>query len=55
MAQPTPANLERLAKLLDTGTLRVPIQRSYRLEQAGETLQALQTTHTKGKLSVTFA
>jgi NADPH:quinone reductase-like Zn-dependent oxidoreductase len=52
-AQPMPANLQRLAELLDTGALRVPIQRSYRLEQAGEALQALPATHTQGKLSVT--
>ena len=55
VAQPTVANLERLAGLLETGTLRAPIQRSYRLEQAGEALQALPTTHTQGKLSVTVA
>ena len=55
MAEPTPANLQRLAQLLDDGTLVVRIQRSYRLEQAGEALQALPTTHTQGKLSVTLA
>jgi NADPH:quinone reductase-like Zn-dependent oxidoreductase len=54
VAEPTPANLQRLAELLDAGTLRVPIQRSYRLEQAGEALQALPTTHTQGKLSLTI-
>lgn len=55
MAVPTPANLQRLGELLETGSLRVPIQRSYTLEQAGEALQALPTTHTQGKLSVTIA
>jgi NADPH2:quinone reductase len=55
MAEPTPANLQRLAGLLDSGTLRVSIQRSYRLDQAGEALQALPTTHTQGKLSLTIA
>jgi len=35
MAVPTPANLKRLADLIDTGALQVRIQRSYRLEQAG--------------------
>lgn len=50
MAVPTPANLQRLAELLDAGTLRVPIERTYRLEQAGEALQALPATHTQGKL-----
>jgi NADPH:quinone reductase-like Zn-dependent oxidoreductase len=55
MAVPTPANLGRLAELLDTGALRVSIQRSYDLEQAGEALQALPTTHTQGKLGLTIA
>jgi NADPH2:quinone reductase len=55
MAEPTPANLQRLAELLDTGALRVPIERSYRLEQADEALQALPTTHTQGKISLTMA
>jgi NADPH2:quinone reductase len=55
MAQPTPANLQRLAGLLDAGTLRVPLQRSYRLEQAGEALQALTGTHTQGKLGLNIA
>jgi NADPH:quinone reductase-like Zn-dependent oxidoreductase len=53
-AQPTPANLERLAGLLDAGTLRVSIQRSYPLEQAGDALQSLPAEHTQGKLSVTI-
>jgi NADPH:quinone reductase-like Zn-dependent oxidoreductase len=55
MAEPTPANLQRLASLLDTGALRVSLQRSYRLDQADEALQALPTTHTRGKLSLTIA
>jgi NADPH2:quinone reductase len=55
MAVPTPANLERLGALLETRALRVPIQRAYRIEQAGEALQALPTTHTQGKLSLTIA
>lgn len=54
MAEPTPANLQRLAELLDSGALLVSIQRSYRLEEAGETLLALSSTHTQGKLSLTI-
>jgi NADPH2:quinone reductase len=54
MAEPTPANLQRLAALLDSGALRVPIQRSYRLDKAREALQALATTHTQGKLGLTI-
>jgi NADPH:quinone reductase len=52
MAQPTPENLQRLAELLDSRALRVPIQRSYTLEEAGEALQAFAATHMQGKLSL---
>ena len=55
VAEPTPANLQRLAELLDAGTLRVHIQRSYPLEEAAEALSALQATHTQGKLGVSIA
>jgi NADPH:quinone reductase len=55
MAEATPANLQRLAELLDDGTLRVPIQRRYPLEQAGEALQALPATHTQGTLGLTIS
>lgn len=54
MASPTTANLERLAKLLDAGTLRVPIQDTYPLEQAGAALEALASKHTQGKLAITI-
>jgi NADPH:quinone reductase-like Zn-dependent oxidoreductase len=55
MAVPSPQNLDRLAQLLDAGTLKVPIQDTYELERAGEALQALGTTHTEGKLAITIA
>jgi NADPH2:quinone reductase len=55
MAQPTPENLQRLAELLGSRALRVPIQRSYTLEEAGEALQAFAATHTQGKLSLTIS
>jgi NADPH:quinone reductase-like Zn-dependent oxidoreductase len=51
-AVPTPENLERLARLLDDGTLLVSIQRSFSLEQAGDALAALPATHTQGKLAI---
>jgi len=54
MAQPTPANLLRLVELLDTGALRISLQRSFELEQAGDALRALPATHTQGKLGVTI-
>jgi NADPH:quinone reductase len=52
MAQPDAAALERLGALLEAGSLRVPIQRSYGLEAAGEALAALPATHTQGKLAI---
>jgi NADPH:quinone reductase-like Zn-dependent oxidoreductase len=55
MADPTAANLQRLAELLADGTLRVYIQRSYALEEAAEALGALPSTHTQGKLGLTIA
>src|SRR5438105_118999 len=41
MAQPNPENLQRLADLLDTKTLRVHIQETYDLAHAGDALQHL--------------
>jgi NADPH:quinone reductase-like Zn-dependent oxidoreductase len=55
VAEPTPANLQGLAALLEAGTLRVLIQRSYDFEQASEALQALPGTHTQGKLGLAIA
>jgi NADPH2:quinone reductase len=55
MARPDPAALERLGAHLEAGTLRVPIQASYGLEQAGEALGALASTHTQGKLAISVA
>jgi NADPH:quinone reductase-like Zn-dependent oxidoreductase len=52
---PTPANIERLAALLEAGSLRVPIQAAYALEQAPDALQALGATHTQGKLGIRVA
>ena len=55
MAQPTTANLDRVAQLLDNGTVKVPIQDTYPLDRAAEALQALATTHTRGKLAIRVA
>ena len=55
MAVPSRENLERLAALLEAGTLKVPIQRAYELDQAGDALQALGATHTQGKLGIRVA
>jgi NADPH:quinone reductase len=52
MAQPTTANLDRVAQLLDSGSLKVPVQATYELDRAAEALQALGATHTQGKLAI---
>jgi NADPH:quinone reductase len=55
MAQPTTANLYRIAQLLDSGALKVPVQDTYPLERATEALQTLATSHTQGKLVICIA
>lgn len=55
MGVPSPENLERLGRLLEDGTLKVPLQARYRLDQAAEALQALAMTHTQGKLGIDVA
>jgi NADPH:quinone reductase-like Zn-dependent oxidoreductase len=55
VASSTTSSLERLARLLANGALRVPVQRTYALEQAGTALDALPATHTQGKLALTIA
>jgi NADPH:quinone reductase len=47
--------LEELGRFLADGALRVPIQRTYPLEEAGSALSDLQTKHTQGKLSIAVA
>jgi NADPH:quinone reductase-like Zn-dependent oxidoreductase len=54
MAEATPENLARLAELLDSGALRVHIQESYELARADDALQALATSHTRGKLGLSI-
>jgi NADPH:quinone reductase-like Zn-dependent oxidoreductase len=53
-AQSTVENLQRLADLLDNGTLRVPIQQTFELAQAGQALDAFSSTHTQGKIGITI-
>jgi NADPH:quinone reductase-like Zn-dependent oxidoreductase len=52
---PSPENLQRLARLLEEGKLRVPIQQTYELGQAGEALRDLATEHTQGKRAIRVA
>jgi NADPH:quinone reductase-like Zn-dependent oxidoreductase len=55
MAIPTPEHLRRLAQLLEAGTLRVPIQRTYELDQAPDALRALGAEHAQGKRAIRVA
>jgi NADPH2:quinone reductase len=55
MGTPAQDNLERLGSLLETGTLRVPIQSTHSLNQGGEALSALSTEHTQGKRAIRVA
>jgi NADPH:quinone reductase len=55
MAVPTRENLERLAQLLEAGALRVPLHKSYGLDQAVEALDAFGAEHKHGKLAIAIA
>ena len=55
MAVPAAATLDRLARLLADGTLRVPVQASYPLAQVDQALKALGGQHTQGKVAITVA
>jgi NADPH2:quinone reductase len=48
----SPANHERLGGFLEARTLRVPIQRTFSLEQAGDAMETLYSAHTQGKLGI---
>jgi NADPH:quinone reductase-like Zn-dependent oxidoreductase len=52
MAEPSAENLAQLARLVGDRGVRVPLQRTYALEEAGEALTAAATTRTRGKLAV---
>ena len=52
MGQPSAEQLGRIAQHLADGTVKIPIQRTYDLAQAGEALQALGDGHTQGKLAL---
>jgi NADPH:quinone reductase len=49
-----PARMERLGRLLDSGELRVPIQRTYPLERAGDAVDDFLGSHVQGKLAISI-
>jgi NADPH:quinone reductase len=50
-----PDAVETLARLLEEGALRVPIQRTYGLDEAAAALADLPAKHTQGKLAIRIA
>jgi NADPH:quinone reductase len=52
---PDPALLARLAELADSRELRVPVQRTFSLEEATDGLDAFQGGHVRGKLAISVA
>jgi NADPH2:quinone reductase len=55
MAAPNTERLERLARLLQDGTVKVPTHQSYSLDQAAAAMRTLITTHTQGKIALQVA
>ena len=55
MASPTMENLRRLARLLEDGTIAIPIHENYPIADATDALQALATRHTQGKIAISIA
>ena len=55
MHRATRESLDRIAALLADGTIKVPIQRTFDLEQAPEALGTLAEGHTQGKLALRVA
>ncbi len=54
-AWPDPALLSRLGELADSGELRVPVQRTFSLEEATDGLDAFQREHMHGKFAISVA
>jgi NADPH:quinone reductase-like Zn-dependent oxidoreductase len=52
MAAPTPEILGRVAQHLADGTVRISIQQTFDFAEAPEALQALGSSHTRGKIAV---
>ena len=55
VSTPDPALLSRLGELADSGELRVPVQRTFSLEEATEGLDAFQREHKHGKFAISVA
>jgi NADPH:quinone reductase-like Zn-dependent oxidoreductase len=51
--EPNAEQLEHIAGLADNGKIKVPVSKTYSLEEAGQALQEIEKLHTRGKLVIT--
>jgi NADPH:quinone reductase-like Zn-dependent oxidoreductase len=51
--EPNSEQLEHIAALADNGKIKVPISKTYSLEETGQALQEIEKLHTRGKLIIT--
>lgn len=51
--EPNARQLEHITKLADEGKIKVPVSKTYSLDEAAEALKEIETLHTRGKLVIT--
>ncbi|MCC5905468.1 MAG: NADP-dependent oxidoreductase [Balneolaceae bacterium] len=52
--EPNARQLERISELADEGSIRVPVTKSYSLDDVPEALKAIEKLHTRGKIVITL-
>lgn len=50
--EPNAEQLEHIAVLVNNGKIKVPVSKTYSLDEAGEALQEIEKLHTRGKLVI---
>jgi len=50
--EPNARQLEQISELADAGNIRVPVSKTYSLDEVPEALKAIETLHTRGKIIV---
>jgi NADPH:quinone reductase-like Zn-dependent oxidoreductase len=51
--EPNSEQLEHIAALTDNGKIKVPVSKTYPLEETGQALQEIEKLHTRGKMIIT--
>lgn len=51
--EPNARQLEKISELADNGYVKAPVTKAFRLEEAGEALQQVESLHTRGKMVIT--